>query len=138
MLLTGLGAAVIVIAVLASTIQKRNETILGLRDQIEGMSAVHPLRYYANRGGNLPIIATSRKALMTSSYVLAIGNQCGESLPLVLTLEDVAADRRKTVNIEVDARQTAEFSHFDDWKLSEGDSVEISHEGFNSVRMRFR
>jgi hypothetical protein len=137
-LLTALGASVIIIAVLAATIQKRNESIAGLREKIEGMSAVHPLRYYASHGGNLPIIATSRKALMTSSYVLAIGNQCGESLPLVLTLEDGADDRHKTVTIDVDPRQTAEFSHFDDWKLSEGDIVEISHDGFNSVRMRFR
>ena len=137
-LITMLGAAVIVIAILAATIQKQNEAIRGLQEKIAGMSAGHPLLYYADHGGNLPIVAASRKSGMTSGYVLTLGNECTESLPLVIGLANPGSDRKKTLNIVLDPRQTAEFMHFEDWRLSEGDSVEISHEGFNSVTMRFR
>jgi hypothetical protein len=95
-LLTGLGAAVIAIAVLASSIQKQNETTRGLRQQIDGLTENHPLRYYANHGGNLPIVAASRRSAVATGYVLTIGNECTESLPLVINLENPASGRRKS------------------------------------------
>jgi hypothetical protein len=138
-MITALGGGLIAIAILAAMIQKQNETIRGLREQIDGMSASHPLRYYANHGGNLPVVATSRKAQMVAGgYVLSIGNLCTEDLSLVVYLENTESGRHKSVNIEIEARHTAEFSHFEDWRLSAGDIVEISHEGLNSVTMRFR
>jgi hypothetical protein len=137
-LLTAIGAGVITIAILASIVQKQGETIKGLRAQIDGIIATHPLRYYASHGGNIPIVTSSRRSQMGSGYVLTIGNQCTDSLPLVVALENPEANRRKTVNIALEPGGNSEFSHFDDWKLSKGDIVEISHEGFNSVTMRFR
>ncbi|HMD61751.1 MAG TPA: hypothetical protein VKG78_09975 [Opitutaceae bacterium] len=137
-LTTLLGAAVIAIAILASVIQNRDETIRGLREKGEGATATHPLYYFAARGGILPIVASSRKSLMGPGYVLTIRNECTESIPLVLALSNPQGGRHKSVNIVVEAMQTAEFGHFDNWKLSGGDAVEISHEGFSSVTMRFR
>ena len=136
-LFTFLGAAVFVIAILIATIQKRNETIRGLREKIEGSTASHSLHYYASHGGNLPIIATSRKS-MGSGYILTIKNESDEDVTLVIGLEHPGATRRKTVDITLSAQHTAEYGHFDDWKLSDGDVVEISREGFNSVTMRLR
>lgn len=137
-LITAIGAAVIAIALLGATIQKRDETIKGLREQIEGMSATHPLQYYADHGGNLPIVTASRKALSATGYVLSIRNNCTENLSLVLELDNRDANRHKALSIVLDPDQTVEFSHFDEWRLSAGDVIEISHEGFNSVLMRFR
>jgi hypothetical protein len=136
-LFTLLGAAVFAIAILAATIQKRNETIKELRDKLQGSTASHSLRYYSSHGGNLPIIATSRKSMGTG-FILTIRNESTESLTLGLSLENPAANRRKAVTITLEAQHTAEFGHFDDWKLSDGDVVEISREGFNSITMRLR
>lgn len=137
-LITAIGAGVIGLALLEATIQKRDETIKGLREQIEGMTATHSIRYYADHGGNLPIVAASRKALSASGYVLSIRNQCTENLSLVIELDNRDTNRHKAMSIVLDPDQTVEFSHFDAWRLSAGDVVEISHGGFNSVMMRFR
>ncbi len=133
-----LGAAVITIAVLASIIQKRNETIDALRERITGMNASHPLSYFADRGGSLPVSTAVKKSELTSGYFLAITNKCSETLPLVVDLSNTKSGAKKTVSVEIDGQQTAEFGHFDDWHLADGDVVEISHEGFNSVTMRLR
>jgi len=138
-LVTALGASVIAIAILAASLQKQGETVKALREQIDGMSASHPLIYYANHGGNLPVVATSRRSqVVAGGFVLSIGNLCTEDLPLVVDLENPDSGHRKSVHIAIDARHTAEFSHFEDWRLSAGDIVELSHDGFNSVTMRFR
>jgi hypothetical protein len=136
-LFTFLGAAVFVIAILVATIQKRNETIRGLREKIDGSAASHSLHYYSSHGGNLPIVATSRKS-MGSGFILTIRNESTEDITLVVALENSGASRKKIVNITLDAQHTAEFGHFDDWKLSDGDVVAISREGFNPVTMRLR
>lgn len=138
-LVTLLGAAVLAIAMLAATIQKRDETIKELRAKSQGSAGggSRPLIFYASHGGNLPIVTASRRSLSGTGFVLTIRSECTEELPLVLALENQAGNRRKTANIVAEPLQTTEFSHFDDWKLSAGDVVQISHEGFNSVSMRF-
>ncbi len=137
-LITALGAAVIAIALLAATIQKRDETITGLREKVTGMSGSHPIQFYADHGGNLPIVATSRRALTESGFTLTIRNESTEDLSLILALDNRESNRHKAVSIVLDPEHTAEFNHFEDWRLSAGDAVEISHEGFNSMTMRFR
>lgn len=138
-LVTLLGAAVFVIAIMAATIQKRDETIRSLQGKISGNTAApRPLFYYATHGNNLPIITTSRRSLSGTGYLLTIRNECTEELPVALSLENPSGARRKTVNIVLDPLHTAEFAHFDEWKLSTGDIVVITHEGFNSVTMRFQ
>jgi hypothetical protein len=136
-LLTLLGAAVLVIAILAATIERRNETIRSLTAQAEGRVEAHSLYYYSVHGGNLPIIATSRRSLSGSGFVLTLRNESTEELPLALALENPASKRQKFANVVLAPEQTAEFGHFDDWKLSAGDVVGISHEGFSTVTMRF-
>jgi len=136
-LLTILGAAVIAIAILAAMVEKRNETIRGLQEKVVRDSASHPLSYYSSRGEILPVIATSRKSL-GSGYILSIRNECSEELHLALAMDNAESRRRKTVDIVLDAQHTAEFGHFDDWKLSAGDTVEISHLGFTPVTMRLK
>ena len=137
-LFTLLGAAVITIGILASIIQKRNETIAGLREKIVGMNASHPLSYFADRGGSLPVSTAVKKSQLTAGYMLAITNKSSETLSLVVGLQNTISGDKKTVSIEIDGQQTAEFGHFDDWHLSAGDVVEISHEGFNSISMRLK
>ena len=134
-LLTILGAAVLAIAVLAAMVEKRNATIRGLQEKISSSSASHPLSYYSTHGGNLPVVATSRKSL-GSGYILSLRNESTDNLHLVLTLDNPESSRHRTVNVVLDSQQTAEFGHFEDWKLSAGDTVEISNQGFNPVTMR--
>jgi|GEM_PF-5591415 len=136
-LLTLLGAALFTIAILAATIEKRNETIRALRGKADSAAEAHSLNYFSTHGGNLPVVATSRRSLSGSSFVLTIRNQSTEELPLALSLDNPATKRQKFVNVVLGPQQTAEFGHFDEWKLSAGDVVGISHEGFNSVTMRF-
>jgi|HubBroStandDraft_6_1064221.scaffolds.fasta_scaffold1648842_1 hypothetical protein len=136
-LLTLLGAAVIAVAILASVIQKKNETIDALREKVVGMSASHPLAYFASHGGNLPLATAVRRSPVSSGYILLLTNESTESLPLVVGLRN-ASGAVKTAHVVIDAEQTGEFSHFDDWRLASGDTAEISHEGFNSVTMRLR
>lgn len=136
-LFTLLGVAVIVIAMLASAVQKRNDTIVSLKEKIAGMAAGHPLTYYQNRGGNLPLAAAIRRSASGAGFVLVLTNESTEALPLSLDIVN-AAGQKKTAQMSLDPRQTTEFSHFDDWKLAAGDSLELSHEGFNSVMMRVR
>ena len=137
-LFTLLGAAVIAIAILASLVQKRNETIADLREKIVGMNASHPLSYFASHGGNLPVATAVKKSALTSGYFLAITNKSSESLSLVIDLQNTKSGQRKTVTVAIEGMQTAEFGHFDDWHLADGDVVEMSHEGFNSITMRLR
>jgi hypothetical protein len=132
-LFTLLGAAVIAIAVLASVLQKRNETIEALKEKVAGMGATHRLAYFANHGGNLPLATAVKKS--PSGYVLILTNESSEGFSLGLRLTN-AAGQTKATEITLEGRQTGEFSHFDEWKLTVGDSIEISHEGFNSVVMR--
>jgi hypothetical protein len=135
-LLTLLGGAVFAIAILMATIERRNETIRSLRERTESSAEAHSLYYFSTHGGNLPIIATSRRSLSGSGYVLTIRNQSTEELPIAVALENPAARRQKFANVVLGPQQVAEFAHFDEWKLSAGDVVVISHEGFNPVTMR--
>jgi hypothetical protein len=137
-LFTLLGAAVIAIAILASIIQKRNATIDALREKITGMTASHPLSYFADRGGSLPVATTAKKSPLSSGYMLTIANKCSEMLPLVVDLQNTNSGAKKTVTVEIDGLQTAEFGSFDNWHLAEGDVIEISHEGFSPITMRLR
>jgi hypothetical protein len=134
-LFTLLGVAVITIAVLASTVQKRDDTISSLKEKIAGMAAGHPLSYYQNRGGNLPMSTAVRRSASGTGFVLVLTNESTEELPLNLGLMK-SSGQKKTAQVTLDPRQTTEFSHFNDWKLADGDSLELSHEGFNSVMMR--
>jgi|CZKI01.1.fsa_nt_gi hypothetical protein len=137
MLFTFLGAAVFVIAILAAMIQRQNETIRGLREKMGASTASHSLHYYSSHGGSLPVIATSRKS-MGSGFILTLKNESSEDVILAVALANPGANRRKTVSVTVEAQHTAEFGHFDEWKLTDGDTVVISLEGFNSVTMRLR
>ena len=137
-LLTFLGGAVLVIAFLASVIEKRDQTIKALTARTQGEAAAHSLDFYESHGGNLPVVATSRRALSGSGFVLSIRNLCTEELPLVVSLETPGTGRRKTSSVSIEPEHTAEFGHFDEWKLSAGDVVELSHEGFSPVTMRFK
>lgn len=132
-----LGAALIVIWVLASKVQERNATISSLKEKIAGMAAGHPLTYYKNRGGNLPMSTAVRRSSSGTGFVLVLTNESTEALPLTLNLVS-ASGQKKTAQVSLDPRQTTEFGHFDDWKLAEGDNVELSHDGFTSVLMRVR
>ncbi|MGA2016807.1 MAG: hypothetical protein ABSH26_07600 [Opitutaceae bacterium] len=136
-LLTLLGAAVFAIAILAATIEKRNETIRQLREKTDGSVGAHSLFYFSTHGGNLPIIATSRRSLSGSGFVLTLRNESTEELTLAIALDNPASRRQKLVNVTLGPEQTAEFGHFDEWKLAAGDVVAVSHEGFNPVTMRF-
>ena len=75
---------------------------------------------------------------MGSGFILTLKNESSEDVILAVALANPGANRRKTVSVTVEAQHTAEFGHFDEWKLTDGDTVVISLEGFNSVTMRLR